>query len=330
MTQIDTTTAPAANYRHEALFYSGEADFLDRTAPFIRGAVENDEPVLVAISRTKIERLRALIGRMEEKVRFVDMAEVGSNPVRIIPVWREFVDEHAGSGVRLRGIGEPIWAERSPEELVECERHEALLNLAFADAPPLWLLCPYDVASLNQSVVREAERNHPYLERHGEHQASPAFRGLEDIAAPFDDPLPPAPASAERRSFSSAGDLADLRRFVAAGASRFGLGEKRVAELVLSADEVAANSLKYGGGSGTLTIWMDHLAIICEVQDSGRLDAPLAGRVKPKGEAGSGFGLWLAGQLCDLVQVRAFRDHSVVRLHRLLEMNASAVGAAVH
>jgi hypothetical protein len=52
MSQIATT--PAANYRHEALFYSGEADFLARTAPFIEGAVENDEPVLVAISRTKI------------------------------------------------------------------------------------------------------------------------------------------------------------------------------------------------------------------------------------------------------------------------------------
>jgi hypothetical protein len=38
----------------------------------------------------------------------------------------------------------------------------------------------------------------------------------------------------------------------------------------------------------------------------------------------------LAGQLCDLIQVRAFREHSVVRLHRLLQMeNASLVGAAV-
>ena len=85
LSQIDTTVTPAANYRHEALFYSGEADFLDRTAPFIREAVEHDERVLVAISRTKIERLRALIGPMEDKVRFVDMAEVGSNPIRIIP-----------------------------------------------------------------------------------------------------------------------------------------------------------------------------------------------------------------------------------------------------
>ena len=48
MSRIDTAVTPAANYRHEALFYSGEAEFLDRTAPFIRGAVENDEPVLVS------------------------------------------------------------------------------------------------------------------------------------------------------------------------------------------------------------------------------------------------------------------------------------------
>ena len=284
----------------------------------------------MAVSRTKIERLRALIPSVDDKARFVDMVEVGSNPVRIIPVWREFVDEYAESGIRMRGIGEPIWAERSAEESVECERHEALLNLALADDAPLWLLCPYDVDSLNESVIREVERNHPYLERRGEHQMSEAFRGLEDIAAPFDEPLPPAPASAQRRSFSSAVDLAELRRFVAATASRFGLGEERVTGLVLSADEVATNSLKHGGGSGTLKIWRDDLAIICEVRDAGRLDAPLAGRVKPHGEADSGFGLWLAGQLCDLIQVRAFREHSVVRLHRLLQMeNASLVGAAV-
>jgi MEDS: MEthanogen/methylotroph, DcmR Sensory domain len=44
----------------------------------------------------------------------------------------------------LRGIGEPLFATRSADELVECQRHEALLNLAFQDAPGFWLLCPYD------------------------------------------------------------------------------------------------------------------------------------------------------------------------------------------
>ncbi|MGI8873571.1 MAG: hypothetical protein ACR2KP_04455 [Egibacteraceae bacterium] len=36
---------------------------------------------------------------------------------------------------RLRGAGEPIWPERRPAELVECQRHESLLNVAFADGP---------------------------------------------------------------------------------------------------------------------------------------------------------------------------------------------------
>jgi hypothetical protein len=34
-------------------------------------------------------------------------------------------------------IGEPIWAECTPDELVECQRHETLLNLAFAIQAPM-------------------------------------------------------------------------------------------------------------------------------------------------------------------------------------------------
>ena len=64
-------------------------------------------------------------------------------------------------GRRLRGIGEPIWADRSPDELVECQRHEALLNLAFADAGDFWLLCPYDVDALDPDVIAEAHHSHP-------------------------------------------------------------------------------------------------------------------------------------------------------------------------
>jgi hypothetical protein len=35
----------------------------------------------------------------------------------------------------------------------------------------------------------------------------------------------------------------------------------------------------------------------------------------PKPEQTSGFGLWLANQVCDLVQIRSFEDGSLVRLH---------------
>ena len=96
------------------------------------------------------------------------MGTVGRNPARIIPVWRAFVDEHAESVRGTCGVGEPIWAARTSDELVECERHEALLNLAFAATPTaLHLMCPYDVGSLPGSVIEGARRNHPVVTEEG-------------------------------------------------------------------------------------------------------------------------------------------------------------------
>jgi hypothetical protein len=40
----------AQTFRHEALLYAGEIDFLTGTLPFIREGVAADEPVLVVVS----------------------------------------------------------------------------------------------------------------------------------------------------------------------------------------------------------------------------------------------------------------------------------------
>ena len=56
--------------------------------------------------------------------------------------------------------------------------------------------------------------------------------------------------------------------------------------------------------------------MICEVRDRGRLDQPLAGRASARARRPvGGWGLWLANQLCDLVQLRTLPDGNVVRLH---------------
>ena len=144
----ETGAAPASAFRHEALLYEGIDDFVEQTSSFIVEGVESGEPVLVVVAAEKIARLREELGARANVVHFADMLDVGSNPARIIPAWKSFVDGHAGSGQPLRGIGEPIWAGRSAEELIECERHEALLNLAFAAPRAWWLLCPYDVGEL--------------------------------------------------------------------------------------------------------------------------------------------------------------------------------------
>jgi hypothetical protein len=160
-------------FRHEALLYAGEVDFLTGTLPFIREGVAAGEPVLVVVSAAKVGLLRSALGGDADRVAFADMADVGANPARIIPAWRDFVDALDGGGRSARGIGEPIWAGRTPDELVECQRHETLLNLAFTGVPAWWLLCPYDTSALGGQVLAEARRSHPFVGDRGVATRSP-------------------------------------------------------------------------------------------------------------------------------------------------------------
>ncbi len=293
------------------MLYDSADTFVDGAAPFIRDAVAAGEPIMVAIGADKIDLLRSRLGEDANRVAFADMAELGANPARIIPAWQEFVDAHAGQP--MRGIGEPIWADRSPTELVECQCHEALLNLAFADAADFHLICPYDTEHLDRDVIAEAERSHPFVAG----APSDAYRG--DHAVPqLAEPLPDPPADAREHEITS-DTLFELRHFLSAEAERAGLSRARVHDLVLSAHEIATNSIRHGGGSGVLRIWREHDTVICDVRDRGRIaQQPLVGRVRPELGATGGWGLWLANQLCDLVQLRELPEGSVVRLHQHL------------
>jgi anti-sigma regulatory factor (Ser/Thr protein kinase) len=297
---------------HEAFLYRDSEEFLAGMLAFIREGVEQGEPVFVVLSAEKVERLRSALGEDAEAVSFADMAEVGANPARIIAAWREFVDENEGRP--MRGIGEPIWAGRSKSELAECHRHESLLNLAFSDTPSFRLLCPYDVSGLEPEVIEEAHRTHPYVSAPGSLAESVAYRGLETIAAPFAEPLDEPPADAAELAFD-ADSLAEIRSFVAERAEAAGLARSRADGLVLAVNEIATNSVRHGGGSGLMRIWDEGEALVCQVEDRGRIVDPLVGRLRPVPDQQGGRGVWLANQLCDLVQVRTFEDGSTVRVH---------------
>jgi anti-sigma regulatory factor (Ser/Thr protein kinase) len=303
-----------SGFRHEALLYAGEQEFLDATVPFIRDAIARGEPILVVVEGGKLELLRAQLGDDADGVIFADMDDVGANPGRIIPAWRDFVDEHSAAGRRVRGIGEPIGPDRKPAELAECHRHEALLNVAFEDVEGFWLLCPYDTEALAPEIVEQARYTHPRLATAGAQADSPAWAGPEQARFPFTEPLPP-PAGEPRELRFEVHTLQLLRRFVARLARQAGLAEPSISDLVLATNELATNSVSHGGGHGLLRIWREPDRVICEVGDAGVIDSPLAGRVRPDLEDPGGRGLWLANQVCDLVQVRSFGDGSVVRLH---------------
>jgi anti-sigma regulatory factor (Ser/Thr protein kinase) len=294
-------------FRHEAVFYAGPEAFLDRVAPFVEAGVAAGEPVMAVLEAPKLRALGERLGAAAEHVELVDMGDVGHNPARLIPVWRDFV---AGRSGPLRGVGEPIWPGRSPAELVECQCHEALLNHAFADAGGFHLVCPYDAAHLDRGVIEEAERSHPWIGA----AESPRYRDTDGAPPQLCAPLPEAPGHPAEHAIAWDA-LPGLRALVAEHAREAGVSEPRAGDLVLATHEVATNSIRHGGGGGTLRVWHEDDTVVCEVRDHGRLDQPLAGRARPAldGDA-AGWGLWLANQLCDLVQIRTLPDGNVVRL----------------
>jgi anti-sigma regulatory factor (Ser/Thr protein kinase) len=300
-------------FSHEAFLYADLAEFLDEACGFVREGLERDEAVLVATGGERLAGLRTFFGS-EPEVQLVEMAEVGANPARIIPVWRQFLDEHVAAGRSVRGIGEPIWAGRSEAELAECHQHESLLNLAFGGGPGWRLLCPYDVSALPDEVIEEARSNHPLVLDAGRWSASGGYHPDSARRALRHRPLPPPPDGADELVFTT-GDLAAVRRAVRRRCLDEGLGAGPTDDLVLCADEIASNSLLHGGGDGLLRLWREQDALVCEVSDGGTIADPLVGRENPAVDRLGGRGLWLANQLCDLVQVRSGATGTVIRLH---------------
>jgi anti-sigma regulatory factor (Ser/Thr protein kinase) len=306
----------AGGYRHEAFLYSGLPEFLSGTTSFIRRAVNARDPVLVVVSSEKVGLLRERLGDESALVDFADMAEVGDNPARIIAAWQDFVAGHPGSG-QLWGVGEPVHPDRSPTELAECQLHEALLNVAFDAATRFWLLCPYDLEALADDVINDAQRSHPYIAQGVERRACTTYRPV-DLADPFNRPVPPRPAADVPALSFQSGGLRQVRAFVTDQAGRAGLTAESADAMVLAVSEIAANSIRHGGGHGEVRAWTDDRSLVCEVSDRGHITEPLVGRERPALDAGHGAGLWLANQICDLVQLYSSPHGTTIRLRRAI------------
>jgi anti-sigma regulatory factor (Ser/Thr protein kinase) len=301
-----------AEFRHEALIYSDAQEFLGGTVPFLRAALEAEEPALVAVSQTQRALLKEELGSDGAEICFADMETLGRNPARIIPFWRQFVDEHGGRSVR--GIGEPVWPGREHYEIDECQRHESLLNVAFAGLPAWSLLCPYDGSALADEVLERVDASHRHVAREGVVDSSSGYVDDSDCFAGEFSGHPPL---MEEFRFRRDG-LAQVRRRVEAAAGLCGVSAPRTADFILATSELAANSVVHGGGSGTVRIWRDGGRLVVEVEDRGLVEEPLVGRLQPTQTQLSGRGLWLANQLCDLVQIRSGAHGTTVRIHASL------------
>lgn len=302
-----------ATFVHEALLYRDPATYLHGTLRFVRGALAEGSPVLVAVPRSAGDLLRRELGWCADRVRFLDMAVDGRNPARIIPaVLHAFVAEHAGRYPHV--VSEPVWPGRTATEYPACVATEALTNTVFADTA-VAIRCPYDTRALEPEVLADAARTHPVLITGAGRDTSRRYADPRTVVAAFNQPLPPAPMDASLLVFDGVDDLTALRDFAGKYGTDAGLAPDRVVDLQVAANELATNTIRHAGGPGAARIWTDDDHVVCEVADGGHIRDPLVGRVPPPISGEGGRGLLLVNYLCDLTRVYTVPGVTAVRLY---------------
>ena len=246
------------SYRHECVFYEGVDGFCKAVVPFILDGLSLDQPVMVAVAEPRLTAVRKALGDDARRVVLLDMAELGGNPASIIPAWRDFV---AGThGRPIRGVGEPIWAGRRDVEIVEAQLHEALLNVAVDPDTPLWLMCPYDFTTLDQQILDEAERSHPYLGGLTSRSDAAAKQGgahyTPHAMSLFAATLPEPSATTVTIS-ADAGSIGDLATEIFDAAAAAGLSAQRSAKLAAAVDEVANAGSRNSGAPVSIRLWQE-------------------------------------------------------------------------
>lgn len=312
ITETETTGAEAAGgFVHRAVVYRDDEDYVRRLAPFLAAGVAGGEAVLVMAGALKVKLLKEAMGHESRGVVFRDVTELGANPAWILPAWHAFLERHRAAGRPMRGVGESVWPGRRAPEVAECQIHEALLNIAVPATVPLQLVCPYDGQQLPADILAEVQRVH----RDDRTPPRPAERraAVRHLRQLFGRSLPAPPAHALVMPFR-AGDLRRVREVVAAQARPWLRVGHRQDRLVLAVHELATNSVVHGPGGGVLRVWRDGEGLACEVTDEGCFADATVGRLPPGEEQLHGRGVWLAHQLCDLVQVRSGPAGTAVRV----------------
>jgi serine/threonine-protein kinase RsbW len=110
--------------------------------------------------------------------------------------------------------------------------------------------------------------------------------------------------------------VTELRHAVASRAGKAGLTGQRLDDFVVAVNELLTNAVRHGGGAGHVALWCDPATVVCEVTDRGpgmpTEWTPRTGRPAP--DEPGGWGLWLADELTDSIEVTSDGTGTVVRI----------------
>jgi transcriptional regulator with XRE-family HTH domain len=168
-------------FRHSALMYRSEAEFVHAAAPFVTEGIERSECVIVITAERQANLLQDALGDAARTVQFKDASDWYRSPSAALNAYRRLLKEQIERGAHwIRIVGEAMWAGEPEAEAETWMRYESLVNLAFASAPAS-IMCVYDARSAPTNVLADAGRTHPELVHAIQCDPSPDYRPPEDF-----------------------------------------------------------------------------------------------------------------------------------------------------
>ena len=280
---------------HHAQLYGSPEEYVRAVTDFVAAGARRGEPVAVAVPEPKGGLLEPVLAGLPG-VHFIDLADLGRNPGRLLPAVLDFAEEQARP---IRVVAEPIWPGRDRDEVMEAVRHEALVCQARSDRP-VQMFCLYDGRRLPRRTIAEMWHTHPDVTAFGVKVASAGYRAEDGAAIDAHWPLASLPPVEDRIEIDFE-EVTPVLHVVRNLGVMAGLPPDRIEDLVLAVTELAWHSIIHGGGGGRANMWEKSPGVaVCEVAD---------GSSWPDAHE-----MWLVNQLCDLVQVRSGPGGTRVRL----------------
>jgi anti-sigma regulatory factor (Ser/Thr protein kinase) len=304
--------------RHSALVYGEPAEFVDGVGGFARAGLREGDQVLAVATPDKLAWLREDLGGDADAVELVDAGEFYEHHGQMFRALLGKLERHATHGRgRMRIVAEQALARRRPPDVRAYMRFEAASNIAY-ERYDVSVLCPYDAARLPDEVVRAALETHPHVLEDDRARPSDSFVDPRSFIRRRVRETP-APDGAATHVLERPTDVAGARALIRDHGAAVGLSRRTIEDVSLAVTEVATNALIHGGAPRRLWTYVADEHLVCQVHDAGSgLPDPLAGYLPPEADRPSGRGLWLAHQLCDIVEIVSDDTRTNVFLHTRL------------
>jgi anti-sigma regulatory factor (Ser/Thr protein kinase) len=295
-------------YRHGALVYESQDEYVACAVPFLREGLEAGEGAIVAHTKPGLALMREALGPDAQHLTFVDVSSAYTRPARTLASYHQVYVKQLGKTPSLRAVAD-VQFGLDPGEWDLWTAYEAVFNRSF-DHLPAWVVCTYNANGTPDPIIDGVWRTHPEVHTGDVWHTSDRFDDPDELLGALTPE--PRPLS-DLRSIGFGRDLVELRERLARELAAEKVSDASTLDMLLAATEIAENALEHGGGVNEVRVGHADGRFVCEVVDRGEgFDDPAAGYLAPR--PGVGRGLWVARQLTWRLEFFSSADGFTVRL----------------